>query len=157
MIFTSLGDSSIKCSDTWHAMIAGQNIKLLQFYQWKALWEIKISFSACNLKNITAVFLIGETVLKEDGFPLLYCSPPLSLFFSPPKSSKWAAVSGGGTELMAVSGLATLWLPLIKCFETNVTQYHHDISWGALGIMGMRSLGGSKCPNFCAFWYQDIL
>lgn len=88
--FTSLGDSSIKCFDAWHALIAGQNIKrsqLLQFYQWKDLWEIKICFSVSNLKNITAVVLVGETVLKKDIFPLLYCSfPPLSLFFSPPKN-----------------------------------------------------------------------
>lgn len=82
--FTSLGDSSIKCFDAWHVLIAGQNIRrsqLLQFYQWKGLWEIKIRSSVSNLKNITVVVLIGETDWKKDIFPLLYCSTPLSPSF----------------------------------------------------------------------------
>lgn len=88
--FTSLGDSSIKCFDAWHVLIAGQNIRrsqLLQFYQWKGLWEIKICSSVSNLKNITVVVLIGETDLKKRHFSFVVLfNPSLSLLFSPPKN-----------------------------------------------------------------------
>lgn len=164
--FASLGDSSIKSLDAWHALISRQNIKksqLLQFYQWKGLWEIKICFSVSNLKNITAVLLIGETVLKKDIFLRCIVHPlSLPLFVSSKKCSKWAGMNGEGTELMAVSTvlmlahLATPWLPFLL---VNILKLMHVVTvplWHFLsitvcvGLTGMKSLGGSKFPKFYA-------
>lgn len=170
--FTSLGDSSIKCFDAWHALIAGQNIKrsqLLQFYQWKGLWEIKICFSVSNLKNITAVVLIGERDSFEKKAFFLSCIVhllSLSLFFSLQKIFKmpwmeeilnwWPYQQCLCWHIWPQFGFLLFNILNYACSNT-VPLWEFLSSAVCLGITGIKALGGSKSPSFMEFWCQDTL